>query len=195
MANREVYVSTDIETDGPIPGANSMLSFASVAYEEGGQELGVFTANLETLAGATPDPRTMEWWQNQPAAWAACRTQLRAPREAMQAYDQWLQALPGRPVFVAYPLLFDMMFVYWYQMRFVGASPFSHSGIDIKTMAYVALGSGHYRAATKRTMPQGWLGTLPHTHVALDDARGQGELFFNIRNVLKARTQKDQVNK
>jgi hypothetical protein len=28
----EVYVSTDIETDGPIPGPNSMLSFASAAY-------------------------------------------------------------------------------------------------------------------------------------------------------------------
>jgi hypothetical protein len=28
----EVYVSTDVETDGPIPGPHSMLSFASAAY-------------------------------------------------------------------------------------------------------------------------------------------------------------------
>ena len=28
----EIYVSTDVETDGPIPGVNSMLSFASAAY-------------------------------------------------------------------------------------------------------------------------------------------------------------------
>jgi hypothetical protein len=28
----EIYVSTDIEADGPIPGPHSMLSFASVAY-------------------------------------------------------------------------------------------------------------------------------------------------------------------
>jgi hypothetical protein len=28
----EIYVSTDIEADGPIPGPNSMLSFASAAY-------------------------------------------------------------------------------------------------------------------------------------------------------------------
>lgn len=28
----EVYVSTDVEADGPIPGPNSMLSFASAAY-------------------------------------------------------------------------------------------------------------------------------------------------------------------
>jgi hypothetical protein len=28
----EIYVSTDVETDGPIPGVYSMLSFASAAY-------------------------------------------------------------------------------------------------------------------------------------------------------------------
>jgi len=28
----ETYVSTDVEADGPIPGPNSMLSFASAAY-------------------------------------------------------------------------------------------------------------------------------------------------------------------
>ena len=28
----EIYISTDVETDGPIPGPHSMLSFASAAY-------------------------------------------------------------------------------------------------------------------------------------------------------------------
>jgi hypothetical protein len=32
MTMAEVYVSTDIETDGPIPGPHSLLSFASAAY-------------------------------------------------------------------------------------------------------------------------------------------------------------------
>jgi hypothetical protein len=97
----------------------------------------------------------------------------------MADYDSWLKALPGRPVFVAYPLLFDMMFVYWYQLRFVGASPFSHSGIDIKTMAWTAMPGRGYREATKRNMPRHW------RHVALDDAREQGELFVNIRHDLQ----------
>jgi hypothetical protein len=182
----ETYVSTDIETDGPIPGANSMLSFASVAYDGDGRELGSFTVNLETLPDATSDPRTMDWWRTQPQAWAACRQDLRAPSDAMREYDRWLRSLPKRPVFVAYPLLFDMMFIYWYQLRFVGSSPFSHSGIDIKTMAYTALGLGSYRSATKRNMPSEWFGNMPHTHVALDDARGQGVLFFNIRRALQS---------
>jgi hypothetical protein len=189
-ASHEVYVSTDIETDGPIPGANSMLSFASIAYDGEGRELDSFAANLETLPDAVPDARTMDWWRTQPEAWAACRRDLRAPADAMADYDRWLQSLSGRPVFVAYPLLFDMMFVYWYQIRFVGKSPFGHSGIDIKTMAYAALGLRSYRDATKRSMPAHWFGTAPHSHVALDDARGQGELFFNIRKALRATDRK-----
>jgi hypothetical protein len=28
----EIYVSTDVEADGPIPGPHSMLSFASAAF-------------------------------------------------------------------------------------------------------------------------------------------------------------------
>jgi hypothetical protein len=32
MPKPETYVSTDVETDGPIPGPNSMLSFASVLH-------------------------------------------------------------------------------------------------------------------------------------------------------------------
>jgi hypothetical protein len=189
-ARAEIYVSTDIETDGPIPGANSMLSFASIAYDREGCELGSFAVNLETLPEATPDPRTMEWWRTQPEAWAACRRDLRAPKDAMADYDRWLRSLHGRPVFVAYPLLFDMMFVYWYQIRLVGKSPFGHSGIDIKTMAYAALGLRSYRDATKRSMPANWFGKTPHSHVALDDARGQGDLFFNIRKALQGAERK-----
>ena len=188
MSKPEIYVSTDIETDGPIPGVNSMLSFASAAYDQKGQQRGVFTANLETLPDAKPHARTMAWWEDQPRAWAACRENPQPPEQAMETYVAWVESLPGRPVFVAYPLLFDMMFVHWYLMRFVGRSPFSHSGIDIKTMAYVAMGTTAYREATKRNMPARWKDRKArHSHVALDDAREQGALFLKIRKELMAK--------
>ncbi|MEW6211497.1 MAG: exonuclease, partial [Acidobacteriota bacterium] len=44
----EIYVSTDVETDGPIPGPHSMLSFASAAYTADKLLISTFTANLET---------------------------------------------------------------------------------------------------------------------------------------------------
>ena len=48
----EIYVSTDIEADGRIPGVFSMLSFGSAAYQADGTLLGTFTANLEQLPEA-----------------------------------------------------------------------------------------------------------------------------------------------
>lgn len=53
----EIYSSTDIESDGPIPGPNSMLSFASAAFTADKKLVSTFSANLETLPGATGDPK------------------------------------------------------------------------------------------------------------------------------------------
>jgi hypothetical protein len=175
----EIYISTDVETDGPIPGPHSMLSLGSAAYTADKQLLSTFTANLKTLDGATPHPKTAAWWATQPEAWAACRSHQEAPEHAMRRYVSWLKTLPGKPVFVAYPAGFDFLFVYWYLMRFIGESPFSHSALDIKTFA-MALLKTDYRASTKRQMPKHWFDDLPHSHIALDDAIEQGALFCNM---------------
>lgn len=182
----EIYVSTDVETDGPIPGPNSMLSFASAAYTADKRLVSTFAANLELLPGAAGDPKAMEWWRSQPAAWAACRADLRKPDEAMPEYVRWLKGLPGKPVFVAYPVAFDFMFVYWYLIRFAGESPFSHSALDVKTLAMAMMGTD-YRDSTKRNMPRRWFDEMPHTHVALDDAVEQGALFCNMLAELRGR--------
>lgn len=175
----EIYVSTDVEADGPIPGPHSMLSFGSAAYTADKQLVSTFEANLHTLPGAAGHPETMAWWQTQPEAWAAARGNLRDPAEAMPTYVRWLKSLPGRPVFVAYPAAYDFLFVYWYLMRFAGESPFSHSALDIKTYAMAML-HREYREATKRNMPKRWFDNFPHTHRALDDAIEQGALFCNM---------------
>lgn len=175
----EIYVSTDVEVDGPIPGPNSMLSFGSAAYRKDKTLIATFTANLELLPGSQGDPSTMDWWSQRPEAWNACRNQLRTPQEAMRDYVEWVEALPGKPVFVGFPASFDFMFVYWYIMRFVGRSPFSFAALDIKTMAMVLSGK-EYRQCSKKNMPKRWFDDLPHSHVALDDAIEQGALFCNM---------------
>jgi hypothetical protein len=186
MARVEVYVSTDVEADGPIPGPYSMLSFASAAYLEDKTLVDTFSANLDTLVGAEAHPDTMAWWQKQPEAWARCRENTTPPSEALPRYLAWVEALPGKPVFVGYPASYDFMFVYWYLVRFAGRSPFSHSALDIKTLAMALLGTG-YREATKGRMPQRWFDPIPHTHVALDDAIEQGALFCNMLAELRRR--------
>lgn len=175
----EIYVSTDIEADGRIPGVHSMLSFGSAAYQADKTLLSTFTANLEQLPGASPDPDTMAWWAERPQEWAACRQDPQQPETAMKTYYEWLMGLPGTPVFVGYPVTWDFMFIYWYLMRFVGQSPFEHRGLDVRTYA-MALMKKEFNRSGKRHMPKRWFGNLPHTHRALDDALEQGALFCNM---------------
>ena len=175
----EIYVSTDVETDGPIPGVYSMLSIGSAAFLPDKTLVGGFTVNLETLPGAEAHPDTMEWWKGQPSAWEAARRDTRPPAEAMRDYLAWLKALPGKPVFVAYPAAFDFMFVCWYLNRFTGENPFGWHALDIKTFAMSLLGRP-FLDTVKRNMPRHWFDDLPYTHKALDDAVSQGALFCNI---------------
>lgn len=176
----EIFVSTDIEADGPIPGIYSMLSFGSAAYLPDKTLISTFSANLETLPDAITHPKTMAWWQTQPDAWAACHTNLQKPEVAMQNYSSWLKSLPGQPVFLAYPATFDFMFIQWYLIRFTGESPFAYGAIDIRTYAMAMLKTP-YQDSGKSTMPSHWFDPdLRHTHVALDDAKEHGALFCNM---------------
>lgn len=176
---QEIYVSTDIEVDGPIPGDYSMLSLGSAAYLPDKTLVETFTVNLEQLPEAGRHPDTMAWWEKHPEAWEVANRNPRPAKEAMIDYAEWLEALPGAPVFVGYPAAFDFMFVYWYLIRFAERSPFSFSALDIKTMAMMMTGKP-YRRSTKKNMPQRWFDDLPHNHQALDDAIEQGALFCNM---------------
>ena len=176
---REIYVSTDVEADGPIPGPHSMLSFGSAAFTAEGEMLSTFSANLARLEGATGHFDTMVWWHRNQAAWDQTRANLELPAEAMPRYRDWVKDLPGKPVFVGYPAPHDFLFVYWYLMRFVGESPFGHSALDINTYAMARLGLP-FGESVMRNMPKHWIPSRPHKHVALDDAIEHGQLFCNM---------------
>lgn len=184
MKKAEIYISVDIEADGPIPGPNSMLSMGAAAFKADGTLIDTFESNLKLLKGAVPDPKTKaEFWDLNPEAYEVTRTNLERPEDSMPRFVSWVQSLNGKPVFVGYPASYDFMFVYWYMMKFRGMSPFSHSALDIKTMAMTML-KKPFRMSTKRNMPKEWFSKSKHTHVALDDAIEQGELFINMLNEL-----------
>jgi hypothetical protein len=193
---KEIYVSIDIEADGPIPGENNMLSFGAAAFDLTSPTpripIATFSANLELL-----DPRdwprvhqnkdTMDWWSGQPEAWKACRADLKSPKNAMPSFVGWCKALPGKPVIVGYPVTYDFTFLYWYTMVFgkCKRSPFGFQGLDIKTLIAERL-NVPYKMATKQLVKKKrrrWFdGSPKHNHEALTDAIGQGILFVNIKN-------------
>lgn len=180
---KELYFSTDIETDGPLPANNSMLSFGVVALTEDGEELDSFEANLELMSGAAPDQDTMEWWSQFPEAWDAHRQNLQDPETAMKDFVKWVQKLCAnkyKPVMVCMPSGFDFLFMYWYMKNFVGHSPFSHSCVDVRTYVMSMRKTG-YKRTNKKYWPKRWFPkNMPHTHVAIEDAREQGLTFINM---------------
>jgi len=184
-----VYVFVDIEVDGPDPGENSMRSLAAVARSTAGAELGEFERNLRPLVGAEPEPRTLQWWQSQPGLWAAMTRGAEPPDQVMRGFADWVQALPGDAVFAAHPLVFDGLWLDWYLRRFTGTrlfggpfpgrSLFVGAGIDIPSFVQAALGMEYFRE--RPDYPAELLDGVPHTHRALDDARGHAALYFNAR--------------
>lgn len=156
-----------------------MLSIGSAAYTVDGTLMGTFTANLETIPGASGYPDTMAWWAANPAAWAAARADPQPPEVAMANYEHWLRGLPDPPVFVGYPAGFDFMFVYWYLMKYVGSSPFALMALDVRTYA-MALLTRPYKECGLAKIAALWPRDQPHTHVALDDAIEQGEIFCRM---------------
>ena len=187
LSAQERYISVDVETDGPIPGLHSMLSLGAAAYNAWGQRIGRFSANLEALPDATTDDRTMAWWAGQPKAWNLARERVRDPKTVMEEFHVFTLGEgrhTGRPVMVAYPAAFDAMWITWYLHRFTSGDPFRRRCIDLKTLAMQLLGGG-YAAAGKPGMPRSWLPGRRHSHVAVEDAIEQGELFVNVVNALR----------
>ena len=50
----------------------------------------------------------------------------------------------------------------------------------IDSLRVQAMLKSPYRESTKKNMPKRWFDPMPHTHLALEDAIGQGALFCNM---------------
>ncbi|MFJ9629868.1 3'-5' exoribonuclease domain-containing protein [Streptomyces sp. NPDC101175] len=190
MAARRVrpslYLSVDIEADGPIPGPYSMLSFGAAVA--GTQDADGFTpADAEKLTFYRElRPISAEFVPEALAVSGLDRERLgregAEPAAALGEFTDWVRdvSVGAQPVMCGYPASYDWMFLYWYLIRFTGASPFGHSGcLDMKTL-YAAKARLPLRAVAKGTMPRELLSRRRHTHHALDDAIEQAELFANL---------------
>lgn len=183
----DVYFSADVETDGPIPGPYSMLSFGLVlAGAFDGETFSRPPAYNHTFYREL-QPVSDEFEVDALKVNGLDRHRLMSegclPADAMTEAATWVQELAGkgRPVLVAYPLSFDWSFLYWYFVRFAKAgSPFGHSRcFDIKTAFAVKAHIPIVYAGRKSLIPS-LRSKGVHTHHALDDAIEQAQVFANL---------------
>jgi hypothetical protein len=183
----DVYFSADVETDGPIPGPFSMLSFALVLAGSFDGERFSRPADLRCSFYSELRPISDAFEPEALRVNGLDRKRLciegKAPELAMEEASIWIKRVAGRgrPVLVAYPLSFDWSWLYWYFSRFVKqGSPFKHSScFDVKTAIAV---KGHIPISEAgRPKLQPFLrSNHAHTHHALDDAAEQAEIFANV---------------
>jgi hypothetical protein len=183
----DAYFSADVETDGPIPGPFSMLSFAIVyagsfdgqRFERPAKYERVFYRELKPISNQFQEEALKVNGLDRDRL---CREGY-APELVMTEACRWVKDSCGvaNPVLVAYPLSFDWSWLYWYFVRFSAeGSPFGYSRcFDIKTALSVKGRIPICRAGRARLDPS--LGSnRAHSHHAIGDAIEQAEIFANI---------------
>jgi hypothetical protein len=183
----DVYFSADVETDGPIPGPFSILSFALV-----------FAGTFDGTRFTAPQDYRQSFYRElrpisndfQPEALQVngldrdrLITEGQRPEVAMTEAAQWVEGLVehGKPILVAYPLSFDWSWLYWYFTSFSRqGSPFNHSlCFDIKTAFAIKAGVPISEAGKSKLLPS-LRPQSRHTHHALEDAVEQAEIFARV---------------
>jgi DNA polymerase III epsilon subunit-like protein len=173
---REIFVSVDVETAGPIPGEYSLLSIGACSVF-GPEE--TFACELKPISDKF-DPKALEVTGLSLEMLAQTGDD---PRLAMDKFAQWLAALTGddgEVVFVGFNAPFDWSFVNYYFHRFLGHNPFGFTALDIKAMYMGATGCSWADTRSIR-IAHHVEPTRNGTHDALTDARYQAEIFRLVR--------------
>lgn len=172
----ETYISVDIETTGLIVGENNIASIGACVVGNPSDnfyiELKPFTDNFR------------------PESVAVCKLDINYLKKngvdivyGLEKFRNWIQKHQS-PVFVGFPLSFDLGFVHQYFLKYLGKNPFGRisAGIDIKTYAMCTFGI-NFKNTNKRNLKNYVKWDGGHTHNALDDAKEQANLFEQLLKI------------
>lgn len=179
---REIFVSVDVETAGPIPIEFSLLSIGACVVDD--KSL-TFACELKPL-NHNADPMALK--VSGLSLEALERTGL-APEEAMKRFADWLKGLVRGDetlVFVGFNAPFDWSFVNHYFHLFIGENPFGFSALDIKAY-YMGATACQWADTRSSRIAVALQPRRQPNHTALRDAEYQAELFRLIRAQVMAK--------
>lgn len=175
MSRPALYVSVDIETDGPFPPRYSLIQLGAVDVDNPDRR---FKVDLQPISD--------EFVPEALAVSGLDRERLKregVPAEiAMRRFSTWVTSIADgrKPVFCSFSS-WDWLVTGWYLQTFTGSwGPFSHSSLDMKSWygGFAASSWGETgKGSIKKTHPELLAGAGPHTHDALDDAVEQAVLL------------------
>lgn len=162
------FFIADIESDGPVPGLYSMISFGVVKLD----------TELKTVFKGLVKPISENWKPDALAISEISREQHLAypePKQVMFDFVAWVKANnKGRAIFMSDNVAYDWQFLNYYTHAYAGENPFGHTGRRIGDI-YSGL-KKNLRASSE------WksLRKTKHDHDPLNDAIGNAEAFIEI---------------
>lgn len=161
-------IVVDVESDGPIPGDYSMISFGAVLVDE---ELN------KTFYGKLK-PISEKWIPEALAVSGFTRDETLSfaePKSVMESFQTWLnQHCQSKPLFFSDNNGFDWQFINWYFHHFTGANPFGYSSTNISSL-YKGMMSDMFKNFKH-------LRKTKHTHNPVDDAMGNAEALLYMKH-------------
>lgn len=163
-------IMVDIESDGPIPGDYSMISFGAVIVD----------TKLDRTFYGKLKPISEKWIPEALAVSGFNREQtleFDEPKIVMENFRVWLsKESNGQPLFFSDNNGFDWQFINWYFHHFIGNNPFGFSSTNLGSLYKGMVGDMFQNFKHLRK--------TKHTHNPVDDALGNAEALVHMKNQL-----------
>ena len=158
----------DIESDGPIPGDYSMISFGAIIVDE---ELNkTFYGKLKPISDKwIPEALAISGFNREETL------EFDEPQKVMKDFLEWIKNnSKSRPLFFSDNNGFDWQFINWYFIHFLGQNPFGFSSTNLGSL---------YKGMEKNMFKNfKHLRKTKHTHNPVDDAMGNAEALLYMKN-------------
>ena len=172
IKKKEVFISVDVETSGPIPGEYDLLSIGTCLIDQPSEtfycELKPVTNNVD------PEALLVTGFSLEKLAQDGLN-----PFFAMNELEKWIKQNLNEsetPVFVGFNVGFDWSFINYYFHKYLGRNPFGFTALDIKSLYMGAFG-GNWSDTKSSKIIERLRPSIDGNHNALQDALFQAELF------------------
>lgn len=162
------YVVVDVESDGQVPGINSMVCFGAVVVEEGMTK--TFYGKVKPISKVfEPDALAISGFSR------AEHEKFDDPYKVMEEFKQWLKvSVKGSPVLISDNNQFDGMYMNYYMHVYTGSNPFGWSSRRIGDLFCGFYNDPYYKWKKHRV--------TRHTHDPVDDAKGNVEALLYLKS-------------
>jgi hypothetical protein len=165
------FIMVDIESDGPIPGDYSMISFGAVLVDPFLDK--TFYGRLKPISeNFLPDALAVSGHSREEVL------KFDDPKFVMEEFKKWIDTVSSdRPIFISDNNGFDWMFICWYFHHFTGDNPFGFSSQNL----------GSIYKGLKKDMFVNFkhLRKTKHSHHPVDDAKGNAEALLTMTNEMQ----------